>query len=207
MESQPPPPSSSTIDLHIGEEDIELPTPPPSPSTSSSNQPTTSTSLERQPICEDDPLDLLDEASAEDVEILQDLLSDEDLKRFGLYLKKQVLWNTDAFVDKVGFNKKEHAMRNAKSKNLIRHDMSLKKAVGLMEIGGIPIINPLPADTPVPPRSNTRIKFMGTWDLLEWIGGASTVRGAQVRRALWWLFFTADENKDQKKVSVLYSKW
>ena len=209
INTPPPSPASSTstINLFIGGEDSmethpgDIVTPPTSPQPSTSDlqqQPTTS-------ICEDDPLDLLDGATPEDVEILQDLLSDADMKRFSLYLKKQVLWNTEAFVEKVGFAKKENAMKNAKSKNLIRHDINIKKAVGLTEIDGIPIINPVPADTPIPARSNTRIKYMGTWDLLEWIGGASTDRGVQVRRALWWLFFTADENKYQKKVGIFFA--
>ena len=143
---------------------------------------------------------LLQGATAEDLALIRELLTDEDIQRFGQYINSDVLWNSDAFVDKVGFSKKEHAIRNARARKLVLYDISLKEAVGLLEIDGRPIMNPLPKGTFVDPKSRARARFMRTRGILEWIGGANTERGEAVREALWWFFFTADKERIQKEV-------
>ena len=114
---------------------------------------------------------LLQGATAEDLALIRDLLTDEDIQRFGQYISQDVLWNSDAFVDKVGFDRKDTAIRNARAKNLIFCDVSLKEACGMKKIQGLPIINPVPTSTVVPPSSRARVRFMRTWDVFEWITG------------------------------------
>jgi hypothetical protein len=143
---------------------------------------------------------VLQGATKEDLSVIRDLLTDDDIIRFGQYLNTDVLWNSDAFVDKLGFATKVNAIRNARTKDLIVYDISLKEAVGLTELDGRPIVNPVPASTVVPPSSRTRVRFMGTWDVLEWISGATTDRAAAVRRALWWLFFVSDKEQLKRKL-------
>jgi hypothetical protein len=41
---------------------------------------------------------------------------------------------------------------------------------------------------------------MGTWEVLEWIGGATTDRAAAVRQALWWLFFVSNKYQLKRKL-------
>ena len=147
---------------------------------------------------------LLQGATPEDLAVIRDLLTDEDIQRFGQYINQDVLWNSEAFVDKVGFSKKENAIRNARSKGLIVCDISEKEAVGLTEIDGRPIVNPVPAGTVLPPSSRARVNFMGTWQILEWLSGANTERGEAVRKALWWLFFVHDKEGMQQEVGDIY---
>ena len=147
---------------------------------------------------------LLQGATAEDLALIRELLTDDDIQRFGQYINSDVLWNSDAFVDKVGFSKKEHAIRNARSKGIIKYNIHVKEVVGLTEIDGRPIVNPLPAGTVIPPRSSARVNFMGTWEILEWLSGATTDRAFRVRKALWWLFFVHDKERMQKEVGDIY---
>ena len=147
---------------------------------------------------------LLQGATPEDLALIQDLLTDEDIQRFRQYMTSDVLWNSDAFVDKVGFANKENAIRNARAKNLIFCHVSLKEACGMKEIQGLPIINPVPTHTVVPPSSRARVRFMKTWDVFEWITGATTERAKGVRKALGWFFFTADKERMQKEVGNIY---
>ena len=143
---------------------------------------------------------LLHGASSEDIATLRDLLSDEVILRFGKYMNSDGLWNSDAFVDKIGFDRHDVAIRNARTKGLIACEMSLSDAVGLTAIEGRPIINPIPAGTAVPPKSRARARFMGTQQVLEWISGANTESAASVRKALWWFFFLSDKERMQGKL-------
>ena len=65
----------------------------------------------------------------------------------------------------------------------------------MKKIQGLPIINPVPSQTQVDPKSRARVRFMKTWDVFEWITGATTERAKGVRKALGWFFFTVDKER------------
>lgn len=136
---------------------------------------------------------VISKASADDLLSIRQLLSDQDIARLGQYMGENCLWNCAAFVDKVGFTRPDNAIRNARNKGLIICDLPLRKAVGLTEIDGLPIINPVPQETVVQPRERTMVRFMTTIGVLEWLSGAATEKAAAVRHALWWLYFSLNE--------------
>jgi hypothetical protein len=139
--------------------------------------------------------EILSGATPEDTIIIKEFLDDEAIMRLDQYIDKNVLWNSDTFIDRVGFSKKEHAIRNARKNGLIKYDVPLKRAIGLTSINGVSIVNPLPKDTSVPLKSRARARYMGTRDILEWISGAQTERAKRVQNALWWLCFISDRER------------
>ena len=144
--------------------------------------------------------DVLHGATAKDIEIIRSLLSDEKICRFGKYIGQKVLWNCDEFVDKVGFASKGNAFKSAIARDLVRFNVPYKDAVGLYDIDGMPIINPLPANTPLAGNLRMKVKFMGTLDILHWISAANTQRATEVREALWWMFLAADHKAWSKRL-------
>ena len=153
--------------------------------------------------------DVLQGATAKDIQIIRSLLSDEKICRFAKYIGQRVLWNCEEFVDKVGYSSRTNAFKSATTRNLVRFNVPYKDAVGLYDIDGMPIINPLPANTPLAGNLRMKVKFMGTWDIMHWISGANTQRANEVREALWWMFFAADHkawskrlDEAEKRVSV-----
>ena len=144
--------------------------------------------------------DVLQGATAKDIQIIRSLLSDEKICRFGKYIRQKVLWNCDEFVDKVGFYSRSNAFKSAIARNLVRFNVPYRDAVGLYKIDGMPIINPLPANTPLTGNLRMKVKFMGTWDIIHWISGANTQRATEVREALWWMFFAADHKAWSKRL-------
>jgi hypothetical protein len=147
--------------------------------------------------------EILSGATPEHAIIIKEFLDDEAIMRLDKYIDKNVLWNCDAFVDKVGFSERKNAFRHARKNGLIKYDVPLSRAVGLRSINGISIVNPLPKDIVVPPRSRTQVKYMGTWDILEWVSGAQTDRSKGVRNALWWLCFMSDRERMKAEISEL----
>jgi hypothetical protein len=135
---------------------------------------------------------VLEGATAKDLEIIRALLSDDDLRRLCGHMSDEVLWVADTFLRHVGYSKKANAYKSAESKSLIEHELGLRDAVGLAEIEGMPVINPLPADTPVIPHTTAKIRYMTTRNILVWINEARTEAAANIRLALWWLFATVD---------------
>ena len=143
---------------------------------------------------------LLDGATKEDKILIQTLLSDPHIRRFGEYLNTDVLWNSDAFIAKTGFANKSISIRNARARNLIYCDLPMKKAIGLQKIDGREIVNYIPAGTPFDAKSRAHVRYMGTWEVLEWISGATTNKGEHVRKALLWFFYLSDKKNLNTKV-------
>ena len=130
----------------------------------------------------------------EELETLHSLMSDKDIARIGANLgRKDVLWSCDDFAEKLGFSKKVHAYRVAKQKNLIKYSLPLKDVIGVEEIDGMPVINPIPIDTVYHPMGHPVVKFMETWPLLQWMTLAPTELGARVTNVLWRIFFARDD--------------
>ena len=143
---------------------------------------------------------LLDGATIHDMALIRALSQDPDILRFEMYLNTNVLWDSDAFIAKTGFSEKTTAIRNAKNRGLIFCDLPMKKAIGLRKIDGREIVNYIPAGTPFDAKSRAHVRYMGTWQVLEWITGAITKKGEHVRRALLWFFFLADKKRLETKV-------
>ena len=140
-------------------------------------------------------LRILDGATTQDLEMIRALLNDPEMCRFGSYLATDVLWDSDAFIAKTGFADKTTAIRNAKNRGLIYCDLPLKEAIGLRKIGDRVIVNYIPTGTPLDAKSQAHVRYMGTWQVLEWITGATTKKGEHVRKALLWFFFVADKKR------------
>ena len=199
----PPPSPASTIDLFIGGEDsmdtqasleqqqptTSAPSPPPLPPSS----------------------DLLSRASAEDLETIQSLLSDEDIEKLGEHIGEEVLWDVEPFISKLGFSaesekkQRANALRAAKNMAIDMVRVSLSQAVGKTEIENLPVVNPVSVDRP----SNDKniITFMTSMNLLMRISGVNTESGKKIRKALWWLFFAIDRQAiEQLKEDVRSAK-
>ena len=128
-------------------------------------------------------------------------MSDKDIARIGANLgRKDVLWNCDDFAEKLGFSKKAHAYRFAKQKNLIKYSLPLKDVIGIEEIDGMPVINPIPIDSEGHSMSHPVVKFMETWPLLQWMTLAPTELGARVTNVLWRIFFARDDGSIRKQL-------
>ncbi|ELU01444.1 hypothetical protein CAPTEDRAFT_198058 [Capitella teleta] len=124
---------------------------------------------------------LLNGATEKDIRVIRGLLADKTLVRFGKYIGQDVLWNCDEFVDEIGFNTRGNAFKSAFSRGLIEdnHNIDFTAAVGLTELDGMPIVNPLPADTPLEGNRQKKVKLMKTWNILHWISGAKTDRAEE----------------------------
>ncbi|ELT99915.1 hypothetical protein CAPTEDRAFT_206517 [Capitella teleta] len=151
---------------------------------------------------------LLNRATEKDVRVIRGLLADKTLVRFGKYIGQDVLWNCDEFVDEIGFNTRGNAFKSAFSRGLIEdnHNIDFAAAVGLTELDGMPIVNPLPADTPLVGHRQKKVKLMKTWNILHWISGAKTDRAEEVRTALWWMFFTTHRRMWEMKLDSAEEK-
>ncbi|ELT97950.1 hypothetical protein CAPTEDRAFT_218157 [Capitella teleta] len=101
-----------------------------------------------------------------------------------------------------------NAFKSAFSRGLIEdnHNIDFTAAVGLTELDGMPIVNPLPADTPLEGNRQKKVKLMKTWNILHWISGAKTDRAEEVRTALWWMFFATDRRMWEMKLDSAKEK-
>lgn len=144
-------------------------------------------------------------ASTEDLKVITEILTYADV-HFRQHLGKDVLWVSDVFFDIAGFSKQGNTIRHARTKNLIHYELSLSSAVGLTELRGFPIVNPIPADTPVAPSSRAKAYFMTTWSVLEFLSGGSTPQAQAVRKALWYFFFTSEKAHLQKQLEEAEQK-
>ena len=148
----------------------------------------------------------LGNATREDLSHVQDLIADSDVAWLCEHMGTEVVWRMETFIDKVGFSHPKSAIRNAKSRGLIMCEMPIRQAIGLTEVDGRKIINPLSAETPITPHTRTVVRFMCTMDVLEWLSGAGTEKAKGVRRALWWVYFIHPKEHVQIELEAAENK-
>ena len=135
---------------------------------------------------------------------IRKVLTDSNLAKCGKLIGRNVLWNCEEFVEKVGFYNKSSAYRFAGSMNLISFNLAYQDAVGIDEIEGLPVINPLAEGGSVHPMAHPKVRFMNTWNLLEWLTLARTQQASTLRKALWRVFFSRDNDKACSDVAAAH---
>lgn len=132
----------------------------------------------------------------EELETLRSLVADKDIARIRANLgRKDVLWNCDAFAEKLGFSKKGNAYRFANQRNLVKYSLPYKAVIGVGVIDGMPVINPIPEDAEVNKvgAASRVAKFMETWPLLQWMALAPADLGARVATVLCRIIFAGND--------------
>ena len=138
---------------------------------------------------------ILKKANKKDLQIIRSLVHDVALNKVCDHIGEDVLWNSNAFISKLGYKKLSYAYKHESARSLVRYEMTTTEAVDMTEIDGIKIMNPVQASdvTWTTPGPVQKIRFMLTRDLLQWIGDARTPESGDIRMALWWFFASADK--------------
>ncbi|ELU17147.1 hypothetical protein CAPTEDRAFT_197611 [Capitella teleta] len=138
---------------------------------------------------------ILAKASEKDWRILRGLVQDVCLNKVCDHIGENVLWNSNAFIPKLGYTKDLFAYRHDSARGLVRYERPITEAIGLTDIDGIQIGN-----------RQKKVKLMKTWNILHWISGAKTDRAEEVRTALWWMFFATDRRMWEMKLDSAKEK-
>jgi dsDNA-binding SOS-regulon protein len=146
--------------------------------------------------------------TAEELETLHSLMTDSDIARIGANLGREVLWVCDNFAEKLGFSKKSHAYRFATQKELVKYSLPYNEVIGVEEIDGMPVVNPVQRDVDIHVKgvANRLVKFMETRELFEWLTLAPTDLGSRVRRVLWRVFFARNNDHIRQQLEEAKKK-
>jgi hypothetical protein len=74
---------------------------------------------------------ILTKASEKDLRILRGLVQDVCLNKVCDHIGENVLWNSNAFIPKLGYTKDSFAYRHDSARGLVRYERPITEAIGL----------------------------------------------------------------------------
>ncbi|ELU14512.1 hypothetical protein CAPTEDRAFT_212313 [Capitella teleta] len=107
---------------------------------------------------------ILAKASEKNLRILRGLVQDVCLNKVCDHIRENVLWNSNAFIPKLGYTKDSFAYRHDSARGLVRYERPITEAIELTDIDGIQIVNPVQSGDVAPATSGPirKIRFMLT---------------------------------------------